>query len=167
MFSFPANVPLCISMSLNCRDCSNQINEYQNKERVHQNFWCIHFLNKKNLFSSFLGSYSIWLFDLWGNKTYLWDRSPSPSLMNDVSAVSVAAQCRLDIKWNLKLAAIFTFCSEVSTHCPDRHKATEPCPVYQKHPAAKIIFFFINQDWQRGKIGRVLSGAHGQEPCEF
>lgn len=76
------------------------------------------------------------------------DRSSSPSLMNDVSAVSVTLPCRLDIKQDLKLAAIFTICSEVSTRCPDRHKATGPCLVYQKHLAAKIVFFFINQEWQ-------------------
>lgn len=98
---------------------------------------------------------------------HLLDRSPPPPLVTDVSAVSLAVPCRLDIKHNLKPAAIFTICSEVSTHCPDRHKATEPCLVYQKHLTAKIIFFSINQDWQRGKIGRVLSRAHGQELCEF
>ena len=32
----------------------------------------------------------------------------------------------------LETGCHFTICSEVSTHCPDRHKATEACLVYQK-----------------------------------
>lgn len=98
---------------------------------------------------------------------HLLDRRTSPSPVNDVSAVSRTVPCRLDIKHDLKLAAILRICSEVFTHWPDRHKATAPCPVYQKQLAARIRFFSINQDWQRGKIGCVLSRALGQKLWEF
>lgn len=84
---------------------------------------------------------------------HLPDRSSLPSPVKDVSVVNLSIPCRLDFKQNLKVSTIFAICSKVSTHCSDRHKATEPCLVYQKHLAAKIIFFSINQDWQSRKIG--------------
>lgn len=74
------------------------------------------------------------------------------SVGNDVSAVRATVPCRLDMKLNLRTAAIFTICSAVSTDSLDRHKAREPCLVYQKHLSAKIIFFLDKPGLTERKI---------------
>lgn len=99
-------------------------------------------LHKSDLVQPRVHTVSLWWFDLFGdkiNQTFRW------MLLNVRRdwCVSCQRNCTMKITYQTQLqtGCNLTVCSDVSTHCPGRYKATGPCLVYQETSCCQTPLF--------------------------